>query len=163
MTSWIGLPVILTLKYSVELGQGTSFVIGSLLGNGTWGESSKYRGALPYGGFTIGNRRTNITFLSGYGVVSGPDYSSVTYSRQTEGHYMLSVGGLAKVANKISLVFDLIGVPKGNSNLGFTFIMPGLRWQNYPHKAVQFAIGGVVTADGAFPLPMLQWFSLLNY
>jgi hypothetical protein len=47
--------------------------------------------------------------------------------------------------------------------VGFSLLIPGIRWQMDSNKAFQFGFGGIVT-DGELvpaPIPMIQWFRKL--
>ena len=145
MTTWVAAPVIFNAKYSVELAENTYLGLGALLGYGSW--IIKRTGiALPFASLTFGNRRSNITFSSGYGTIFGEN---------RDGKLLVSVAGMAKVSNKMSLVFDSFIMPGT-----FTAFTGGLRIQTKPDRAFQFGFVGL-SADGdtvPVPVPALQWF-----
>ena len=157
MTSWVGIPVIGTAKYTIKLADNFSMAIGGLAGSFTWA-SIRSGFVLPYISLTGGNRRTNITLTGGYGLVFIADESS-------DGRMLISLAGMHKVSPKFSLVFDSFIAPAfDNDSFGFSILMPGVRYQSNPRNAFQFGFGGVM-ADGdvlPVPIPMLQWFFKIN-
>lgn len=144
LTTWIGVPVIGSIKYSMELGENTSLAIGGLLGTGSWA-APKFGLALPYAGLTFGSRKSNLTFTAGYGVVWDEFDSG--------GEALLSVAGMTKVAKNMSFVFDSFIVPGK-----LVILIPGLRFQSKDDRAFQFGFGGAVIDGDTFPLPFVQWF-----
>jgi hypothetical protein len=156
MTSWFGVPIIGSAKYSIELGRKTSIGIGTLLGTGSWAEP-KFGIALPFGAFTYGDRRNNINLSAGYGAVWSNDGG--------DGRFLISVAGMKKVGNKVSLVFDSFIVPSldVNTNSGFALIIPGIRLQTESNKAFQFGFAGLIVNGDLVPapIPMVQWYRKL--
>ncbi|MBN2892585.1 MAG: hypothetical protein JXL97_12025 [Bacteroidales bacterium] len=156
MTSWVGIPIIGTVKYAIPIKENISFGIGALVGTGSW-VLPEYGGFLPYGVFTLGNYTSNINFSAGYG--------AVFFDGDTEGRALMSVAGISKVSNKISLVFDSFIAPSFSANKdAFALIIPGIRWQVENKSAFQFGFGGIY-ADNEFlpvPIPMVQWFRKIN-
>jgi hypothetical protein len=152
MTSWIGMPIIGSAKYSFHLGKDFHLGLGSLVGTGSWIKPDLFF-ALPYGSATLGNRKSNITLSGGYG------YGSV--DGEGSGEMLLSVAGLAKVSNKISIVLDSFIVPSSRAN--FAVIVPGLRWSTDTDRAFQFGFAGLIVDGEAapIPIPMVQWYRKL--
>ncbi len=168
MTSWVGMPVIGTAKYSIKLTETTSVGVGTLLGTGSWA-APDVAIALPFGALTIGNRRANINFSGGYGVVA--------YDNKSEGKALFSVAGMAKIGKKVSIVFDSFIVPNifystyiydniTNTSTVVTkrspliVFLPGIRVQGNNNSAFQFGFAGAY-GNGEMvpiPIPMLQWF-----
>jgi hypothetical protein len=173
MTSWVGVPIIGTAKYCIPLSKTANLAIGVLLGTGSW-TAIDYGLALPYAALSFGDRRSNISFSLGYGSVFGDG--------ESDGRMLMSVAGMKKIGKKISLVFDSFIVPRGGYHnvtefnymtgssytmrerkVGFSLLIPGIRWQMDSNKAFQFGFGGIVT-DGELvpaPIPMIQWFRKL--
>jgi hypothetical protein len=118
MTSWVAIPVIGNIKYSIKLGKNTSMALGALLGTGSWGYPDLGL-ALPFASFTLGNRKNNLTFSAGYGGLfySEDRYNPITSTEYkdkfSEGRMLLSVAGIAKINSKFSLVFDSFISPWG--------------------------------------------------
>lgn len=153
MTSWLAMPVVGAVKYSIELDANTHLGIGTLLGTGSWA-LPKFGIALPFGSLTYGNRRTNISFSGGYGAVWSGGYSG--------GRSLFSVAGMMKVSKKASLVFDSFIMPGNTGNQDYVALyMPGLRIQTASNKAFQFGFAGISTTGGTIPVPMFQWFRML--
>ena len=165
MTSWIGMPIIGTIKYSDRITDKIHYAVGGLIGTGSWA-APDFGGALPFVALTIGDGRSNINISGGYGAVwSGGS---------TSGRGILSVAGMTKVGRKVSLVFDsfimLPGSDKtqtdfwGNtytkSRPGFAILVPGVRIHQSESTAFQFGFAGII-ADGdiiPMPIPMVQWY-----
>jgi len=82
MTSWIGMPIIGTAKYSIPLSKKANLAIGTLLGTGSW-TAPDFGIALPFTALTLGDRRSNINFSFGYGAVFSDG--------QSDGRVLMSV------------------------------------------------------------------------
>jgi len=165
MTTWVGVPMIGTVKKSWQLGEKTQIAAGALLGTGTWILPS-FGGVLPFGTLSYGTRKANMAISSGYG--------AIWQDGNAEGRALLSIAGMIKVSTKISLVFDsFILLPSKGKNLNnpnsvnyrpsrnaFALIIPGVRWHTDEDRAFQFGFTGIV-ADGSIvplPIPTLQWY-----
>ena len=121
MTSWVGMPIIFTTKYSFELYEKLFAGVGFLGGTGSWA-FPKYGLVLPYAFLTVGDRVNNINFSGGYGGVFSEtkttytiknvptDYSSNSYERiegvEYQGRPLFSVAGMFRINDKFSFVFD---------------------------------------------------------
>jgi hypothetical protein len=124
MTSWVGMPIIGTAKYSIKLGKDLCGGLGFLAGTGSWA-FPKYGLLLPFGFLTVGNRMNNLNFSAGYGalfqektvygytLVNTPtDYStnSVTTNSKnisdSDGRFLWSIAGMFRLNKKFSFVFD---------------------------------------------------------
>ena len=119
MTSWVGTPMIGTLKYSIDLPGDFSMAAGLLAGTGSWAQPD-FGLLLPYVALTAGNRINNFTFSFGYG---GAFYKENRYNpvtgisktdRVSDGRPLLSVAGMFKIGKKLSFTFDTFIVPRGN-------------------------------------------------
>lgn len=55
MTTWAAIPVIGSVKYSINIGENLNLGLGTLLGSGSWAQPSAF-GFLGYGSLTVGNR-----------------------------------------------------------------------------------------------------------
>jgi hypothetical protein len=152
MTSWFGTPVIGSVKYSMSIDSNLNFAMGALVASGSWINPS-FGFAVPFGAFTIGNRKANINFSGGYGAVIG--------TKNNGGRALLSIGGMMKVSKKITLIFDSFISPSVGDN--FALLIPGIRWQSEPNKAFQFGFTRL-TYQGetaAVPIPTIQWYRKL--
>lgn len=170
MTSWVGMPVIGSAKYSINLGEERiNLGIGTLLGTGSWA-APDFGIALPFGTLTFGDRRKNITFSGGYVAVFYKEFmydGSSPYDpverNTSEGRALLSVAGMAKVGKKVSVVFDSFIVPSTGQSGVLALLIPGIRWQVESNRAFQFGFVGL-NLDGElvpFPIPMIQWYRKL--
>lgn len=185
MTSWIGLPVVATIKKSWIIGEQSQFALGALAGTGSWA-LPEWGGALPFATLSLGDRSRNIAFSGGYGAILNDG--------DLEGRFVASVGGMLKISTKLSLVFDsfflLPGEPEmrtetyltqvynpntmqyenqtitetyQDQKLGFAVLVPGVRWHQSEGKAFQFGFSGIIY-DGevlSVPIPMVQWYRSL--
>lgn len=181
MTSWVGMPLIGTVKKSFQFGKNTHFALGALVGTGSWA-APDWGLTLPFGTVSIGDRSKNIAFSGGYGAIWADG--------KMEGRAIGSVAGMIKVSSKISLVFDSFIMLDGkttyetvdvfvynpvtflyekqtiiqaNKNPGFALLIPGIRWHQGEGKSIQFGFTGVVTNGEFIPvsIPMIQWYRSL--
>ncbi len=198
LTTWIGTPLIGSIKYSIPLAEDFNAGLGLLLGTGSW-TWPDFALALPYGVLTWGNRVSNINFSFGYGgvtykvddyIYSSSGSTTIRSRRESEGNFLISVAGMAKMGRTISFVFDTFIVPRGGTytetvdysyydwqtgeyiqdirtetrkRYGIALFLPGLRFQTNPNSAFQFGFAGL-RAEGEtvpVPLPMVQWFRKL--
>jgi len=163
MTSWIGMPIIGTLKYSFQATEKVHFAIGSLIGTGSWAlpESAL---AVPFATTSFGDRQANIAMSGGYGWVA--------LEGDSQGRFITSVAGMVKVNDRFSLVFDsFILLPSSYKQQSFNIldyssgttpsyyqmsysysdkpmmgiIIPGVRLHTGHRKAFQFGFAGVFT------------------
>lgn len=116
LTTWIGTPLIGSIKYSIPLKGQWNAGLGLLLGTGSWTWPGLAL-ALPYGVLTYGDRLKNINFSFGYGGVTWKNetsdmFGSTSSSRESEGNFLVSVAGMYKLSNSFSLVFDSFIVPR---------------------------------------------------
>lgn len=185
MTSWIGLPVVATIKKSWIIGEESQFALGALAGSGSWA-LPEWGGVLPFATLSFGNRTRNIAFSGGYGAILNDG--------NLEGRFVASLGGMVKISNKLSLVFDsfflLPGQPEMRTDtymnevynpttmqyeyqtvtdtyevekFGFAVLVPGIRWHQAEGKAFQFGFSGIIYRDEVLsvPIPMIQWYRSL--
>ncbi len=154
MSSWIGVPIIGSIKKSWQIGDKSQFAIGGLVGTGSY-IVPEFGGALPFATLSFGDRSKNIAFSGGYGAIWTGDGVS--------GRAISSIAGMAKISPKISLVFDsFVLLPNENQTGGALFI-PGIRWHQEEGKAIQFGFAGIM-ADGFIvpvPIPTVQWYRSL--
>ncbi len=132
MTSWVGMPIIGTAKYSKQLTKKISGGLGFLGGTGSWA-FPQYGLLLPFGFVTVGDRINNINFTGGYGALFVEDYDSryeISNTPQDEWHTnsviyhnedkvyretrpLFSIAGMFRINNKFSFVFDSFIMLKG--------------------------------------------------
>lgn len=151
MTSWVGVPIIGTAKYSFNLGKKTNMAIGALLGTGSW-SNPEFGLVVPFAAFTVGDRRNNINFSGGYGAV---------WSNQaSEGRALFSIAGMATIGKKASLVFDSFIIPNLENHENFALLIPGIRIQTNKGQFFQYGFAALIlngeVQQGVFP--MIQWF-----
>lgn len=168
MTTWIGTPIVGSIKYTSQLSENSSIGCGALIGTGAWFAYDFYLG-LPYGVYTYGNRKQNISFSAGYGIIG--------YGGTADGNVLLAVAGMKKVGKKISLVFDSFILPQVRNNTSafdpttntyyntttyspVALLLPGIRVHGGVKSAFQFGFAGIYADNNMTPLPIpfLQWY-----
>lgn len=150
MTSWIGVPIIGTAKYSFNLGKNTNMAVGALLGTGSW-SYPEFGLIVPFTALTFGDRRNNINFSAGYGAVWSDEGS--------DGNMLLSVAGITTIGKKASLVFDSFIIPGTESINSFALFIPGIRIQTSKGKFFQYGFAAVYQKGSKVQaIPMIQWF-----
>ena len=120
MTSWVGMPIIGTSKYSFHIAKNLNGGVGLLAGTGSWA-FPEFGLVLPFGFITYGDRINNINFSGGYGAlfferdkpvlinvsneyqVNGYEFQKV---KDSEGRALISLAGMFRLNNKFSFVFD---------------------------------------------------------
>ncbi len=131
MTSWVGLPIVGTAKYSGKIADKLYGGLGFLGGTGSWAYP-EYGLLLPFGFLSGGDRENNINFTAGYGalfytryisditITSTPtDYSTNSYrynsteTNEAEGRLLFSIAGMFRINDKYSFVFDSFFMPQG--------------------------------------------------
>jgi hypothetical protein len=152
MTSWLGMPIIGSAKYSIEAGKDLHFAVGALVGTGSWA-LPEFGLAVPFASATVGNRRNNLTVSGGYGALWGYGING--------GRMLCSVAGMAHFSPKVSLVFDSFIMPGIGDNSQLGLYMPGLRFQTDQKRALQIGFAGLVTGSGTTAVPMIQLFRML--
>ena len=124
MTSWVGMPIVGTTKYSGKISDKLCGGVGFLGGTGSWA-FPEYGLLLPFGFLSIGDRVNNLNVTAGYGLLfaekseytytisSTPtDHSTNSYTRNdrtyndAEGRPLFSIAGMFRINDKFSFVFD---------------------------------------------------------
>lgn len=148
LTTWFGIPIVLSVKYSFQLSDNLYFGAGVLGGSLSWVDYTA-NGALPYASLTLGNNANNITLSGGYLFLqnSADSYQSPLYS----------FAGMFKMGNRVSFIIDSFGFMENDYN--FLFIMPGLRIGDNK-RAFQIGLTQLYVDNQfiPFPLPTLGWF-----
>lgn len=87
-TSWLGNPLTLTLKYSMDINSDLTFAIGGVGITTTYTQGDYAGGGFGYGVLTKGSASTNISVGAGYGgfnvfgdVIQGPMFTLGAYKR----------------------------------------------------------------------------------
>ena len=173
MTSWVGMPLIGSIKYSWRINDNINMAAGGLVGTGSWAVP-EVGGGLAFASITFGDRTKNLTLTGGYG--------GIFFEGDSEGRGLCSVAGMAKISKNISLVFDsFIVLPRKDHVYTETFLdyngvwvteehrderqggalfIPGIRWHQKPGRAFQFGFSGLYASGEMvpFPIPMVQWY-----
>jgi hypothetical protein len=155
LTSWIGIPLIGSLKTTFPISDNVRMGVGALAGTGSYAEPSFFF-TLPFAAVTVGDQRRNFNISGGYGLVG--------FQQRKTGGFITSFGAAAELTSKLSFVFDsffLMNQEGGPLSAGF--IIPGLRWNQSESKAFQIGFAGIISngRTAPVPLPMLQWFRRL--
>ena len=151
MSSWLGAPLIGSVKYSFKLADGVHAGVGVLAGTLGW-FNIRANGALGYGALTLGNRNVNLTFSGGYAHINpGDGYGG-------SGAPLLSVSGMAKVSRRFAIVADSFIYPGEKESGSFALIMPGFRYSGNKN-AFQVGFGGVAAGGEVLPvpIPVVSW------
>jgi hypothetical protein len=144
MSTWIGSPIALALKYT----RGTAnpkinYGVGTLLGTSGYFNQGKGYGGLHWGMITYGDRRNNATLSVGYGYfnpgMSNTDFGQTIYTPGVytatngiypnipiDGYYysssqsnykapIIGLAGQAKVGKKASFIYDCMYIMASNS------------------------------------------------
>lgn len=164
MTSWIGIPIIGTIKYSNKINDYVHYAVGGLIGTGAWA-APEFGGALPFASITFGTGKSNVSISGGYGAIWN--------NGSTSGRSIVSVAGMSKIGKKISLIFDSFimlpgasktyynyGYPNPKNQPGFAIFVTGFRLHQTETSAFQFGFGGVMAYNKLLPvpIPLAQWF-----
>ncbi len=161
MTTWIGMPIIGSVKYTGNISENVNYAVGALVGTGSYASPST-GGALPFGAITFGDGRSNLNFSAGYGAIWN--------SGDVNGRPLVSVAGMTKVGKKVTLVFDSFFLLSADSynisknlNSTFGFIIPGIRINSSETKAFQLGFASFYFANRFIPIPfpVIQWFRIL--
>jgi len=169
MTTWIGIPILGTIKYSIPIDKKVGLAFGAIVGTASWAlVNQDYVGpksiALPFAAFTVGDKSANFNISVGYGAVRSKvenfNGSVSIISNETNGRFLMSFGGMKKFGKKVSFVFDSFLIPASGSKEGGGILIPGLRFQTQPNKAFQFGFAGVFSQGVLvpFPIPFVQWY-----
>ena len=155
VTSWIGIPLIGSVKTTFPVGEGVRMGVGALAGTGSYAAPSFFF-TLPFAAITVGDQRRNFNVSGGYGLVG--------YQQFSTGGFITSFGGAAELTPKLAFVFDsFFLMNQAGGPLSAGFIIPGLRWNQSESKAFQIGFAGIISngRTAPVPLPMLQWFRRL--
>lgn len=163
MTTWIGMPIIGSIKYTGNISKNVNYAVGALVGTGSYIRPT-VGGALPFGAITFGDGRSNLNFSAGYGAIWN--------TGDVNGRPLISVAGMTKVGKKVTLVLDsffLLSSDSYNGYIGnrlnstFGFIIPGIRINSSDTKAFQLGFASLYFAKRFIPtpFPVIQWFRIL--
>jgi hypothetical protein len=148
-TSWVGVPIVASLKYAIPVNDYLSFGIGALGGTLSWLDFGALAG-MAFGSVTIGNHNNSLTVTGGYAAVR--DRDNVATSDP-----LFTVAGMVRLGKNISFVGD--SFIYAGPDPAFV-IIPGLRFSRTERKAFQIGLAGAVFEGQAipFPIPMVGWF-----
>lgn len=166
MTTWWGVPMIVTTKYSFEISEDLHASAGLLYGNllyfsnniGSGGGFST-GGGIVFGNLTLGDEESNLNIGGGYGFVhSGVSIydptipGSVYQGIQGEGAAMFSIAGMKRISEQATIVFDSMGLLYDGEI--FFGLNPAIRYMPKQSHIWQFGIGMGGTSGDFFPIPV---------
>lgn len=164
MTSWIGVPMIVTSKLSANLADNVNGSVGFLYGNLMYGGlfsgggSFSSGGGIGFGNLTFGTEQRNFNIGGGYGFVhyTRSEWDPMTGFRndvqEVNGTGMFSVGGMYQIGEQATLLFDGMGlITQGDLLFWFN---PAVRYMPRPDHIWQFGINVVGANTEVFPLPI---------
>lgn len=157
MMSWLGSPMAINGKFAVPISKKIHIGFGCLFG---WGGilAPPATVALPFGGITFGDTKSNLTFTGGYGISSftgGNNLSNVGTQ------LAFSFSGMKKMKDGATLIFESVMIPytPGSNNITFT-LTPGIRFHRKYTRSMQVGITFMII-DGVIvpsPIPAISWF-----
>jgi len=120
MSTWIGSPMILALKYTIKTNNPKfNLALGTLMGSSCYLNNFRGFGGLHWLTLTVGDRLNNVSFSGGYaylrsGIVSNTPIDGIYYNESPDvisemkiyPAKMFSIAGIFKVGAKASFVFD---------------------------------------------------------
>ncbi len=163
MMTWLGSPLALTAKYSFPLGKKIHFGFGALVGWGGILIPSAVT-ALPFGGFTIGDAKANISLSGGWGYsqlsMNTYDPTGPTTITESGQQALFTIAAMKKNKDGVTIVFESVIIPfiPGNSQPVITFT-PGIRFHRKYTRSMQVGLM-FLYFDGKlqpFPIPSLSW------
>ena len=169
LSSWIGAPLMLTLRYSFKTNSDKlNFSIGTLLGTTSY--LNKFSGflAMPNVNATFGDTKNNVTISMGYFYLNSNLDIGDVFSIGVINVPEVSIAGTVKLSHKISFIYDgMFG------NYGFLYdfsnlapeimVMPGIRFQPNLNNAFQLSLIEVASFRYSsvlahIPIPYFTWF-----
>jgi small nuclear ribonucleoprotein (snRNP)-like protein len=156
MMTWLGSPMAINGKIAFPVSEKVHLGFGCLLG---WGGLLFPSGltALPFGGITFGDARSNFTLTGGYGISSFLDAMN---ANQSGTQLAFGLSGMKKTKDGATLVFESIVIPfVPGSNQPSIFITPALRFHRKNTRSFQAGVLFMMV-DGKVvptPIPTLSW------
>jgi len=140
LTTWIGSPIVGSLKYSASINESLHGAVGLLAGSSGWLDLGLYFG-VPYASATFGSRRSNLTVSAGYGLVA--------VDGESDARTLVSVAGTTQIWGRLAFVFDSMILPEVSDRRGtLMFASPGIRWFASNTTAFQFGYPLYLINDG---------------
>lgn len=158
-STWVGMPMAGTVKYSIPLSSNVSFGIGGIIGSGTWLFPEIVVG-VPYAGITMGSGKLNMNLSYGYACI----FES---GEATKYRPAYSIAAAARLSKSFSLIFDSMVLPSTDSGTDWqgmpttnalTAFSPSFRWSLKSGNAFQAGIVGIRNGDNTgFAFPTIQY------
>jgi hypothetical protein len=169
LSSWIGAPLMLTLRYSFKTNsEKLNFSIGTLLGTTSY--LNKFKGVIgmPYVNATFGDSKNNVTISTGYFYLNSKLEFGDVFSIPVIFVPEISIAGIVKLTPKTSFIYDGMF---GNYDFLYGFsnffphlmVMPGVRFQPNLNNAFQVSLTEVFSfryssVMALIPIPSFSWF-----
>jgi len=169
LSSWIGVPLMITLRYSLKTNSDKlNFSIGTLLGTTSY--LNKFQGVIgmPYVNATFGDNENNVTISTGYFYLNSKLEIGEIFSIPVLFVPEVSIAGVVKLSHKISFIYDGMF---GNYDFLYGFsnffphlmLMPGLRFQSNSNNAFQLSLTEILSVRSYYvmaniPIPSFTWF-----
>ena len=99
ITTWIGAPLLVSVKGSWSIAKNTQLAVGTLAGTASWINPELFI-ALPYTAISYGNRSGNIAFSVGY----------LATSQSGSGLPLLGLGAMSKLSSRTVLFLIPFGL-----------------------------------------------------
>ena len=157
MTSWYGVPIIVTSKLSKSIDDDLHVSAGFLYGNLLHGAAFSgdpffsYGGGIGFANITLGDEEKNFNISGGYGFVHNPTFMDNVQTIQSNGTAMFSIAAMARAESKITLLFDSVGILV-DDNI-YYWVNPAVRYMSKPTNIWQFGINVGGRNDLFVPIP----------
>lgn len=158
MTSWYGIPLIVTSKVSQSITNNFHVSAGFLYGNLMHGAGFSndpflsYGGGIGFGNITIGNEERNLNVSGGYGFVHFPGWVNNARVLENHGTTMFSIAGMARISKQAVFIFDSMGLIVDGSPI--YWVNPAVRYMPKPTNIWQFGISMAGFEDTFLPVPL---------
>ena len=156
MSTWIGLPIVGSLKYHIPLSQNNWLAIGGSIG--TAGFYSTHSGGLSgFVQYSFVNDKFSFSLL---GTIL--DLYSPSPDGGNTALPVLQPSICWVIDSKISIVAEGYFQIGNNINYPAYILLPGVRFQTKENKCFQIAFGGMMVNNSIEPIPYVQWHRILK-
>ena len=147
MTSIVGIPIVGKFKYSIPLTEEQNIYasVGLWAGTLSWAAPDVYM-AYPNAAITFGTPKANLNIGGGLAAF-GADSESYTRG-------IVNFGGMIKVSNKLSLLFETTLAPPNDGEELAGFIIPSVRIDLKKERALQFGFPAFFYEGTTTPVPI---------
>ena len=154
MTTWIGLPIVGSLKYHIPLSPNNWLAIGGSIGTGGFyfPHSGGLSGFIQYSfvnekvSFSLSGRMLDLYSNEGGNIALPILEPSVCWV----------------IDSKISIVAEGYFQVGNNTDYPAYILLPGIRFQTRENRCFQIAFGGIMVDNTIQPFPYIQWHKILK-